>query len=833
MRSIFESLRPAIRWVALHPVRVLLIAILLSAAGGWSASKLKIDTDLAELIPEDYPAYQALEKLRQTVGGESDAAIGIVSPSFEANRAFAEAIMPQVLALKGEGYSEPYFGRVDYRRDITFLQDNALYFATEAELDDLEEWLDTKIEDARYEANPFFFDLEEEDDVEPVDSLADELKEAYDQIVAKEYPVSDDSTTLSLRFYPTGSQTNLRFVRNAYKDLAQLLEGVDETEYHPDMKVVLSGRLERQVVEVDAIQKDVAGSFLVGVATLLLMVVLYFATKSYRARAGRRLIWRVLGQEILRLPVMVLVIGLPLFMSLAWTFGIAQLAYGSLNMMTSTLGLILFGLGIDFGIHFYAHYAEERGHGLNVVDAVESTFVDNGQAITTSGLTTSLAMFVLMVADFKGFSQFGFIAGTGIILALVAMLVVLPALVALFERTRVLDLESVVPTSRPDVASAPIRWSRPIVAISFILVAFAIGSSSRVEFEYDFGKLEPTYADYDARRNIVRKAYNDATKRNPAYVIVDDADEIPAVVEALRLRMEADTLSPTILSVESLYERFPLTPQQQAARLARLEHVRGLLADPFLATDTSEDLEKLRRSASTAAPIPIEHVPDFLKRQFTDKDGALGRFVIIYPSVGLSDGLQSIAFSEDVGTIETADGATYHAGSSSLVAAEMLKLMQKESPWMVLATMAIVIILMLTNFTAVRWAALALVPLVVGLLWMLLAVELFGLKLNFYNMIVLPSILGIGDDVGVHIVHRYRELGPKSIRTVLRTTGEHVTMSSLTTMVGFAGLVLSFHPGLESIGWLAITGILATLAAGLVFLPALIQWLEDRGALKF
>jgi hypothetical protein len=54
-------------------------------------------------------------------------------------------------------------------------------------------------------------------------------------------------------------------------------------------------------------------------------------------------------------------------------------------------------------------------------------------------------------------------------------------------------------------------------------------------------------------------------------------------------------------------------------------------------------------------------------------------------------------------------------------------------------------------------------------------------------------------------------------------------MGSLTTMMGFAGPLLSFHPGLRSIGLLAVIGIGATLASALIFLPALIQELEDRG----
>jgi len=241
-------------------------------------------------------------------------------------------------------------------------------------------------------------------------------------------------------------------------------------------------------------------------------------------------------------------------------------------------------------------------------------------------------------------------------------------------------------------------------------------------------------------------------------------------------------------------------------------------------------MEQLRRAAQTTEPISLDEVPDYLREQFTSKTGELGSFVIVYPSVGLSDGRQSIAFSDDVGTIEAANGRTYHAASTSIVAADMLRLMRSEAPWMVTATFLIVILLMYMNFRSLRWMALAVVPLMVGILWMLLLMEIFGAKLNFYNLIVLPAVLGIGNDAGVHIVHRYREEGAGSIMHVLRSTGEHVTMGSLTTMVGFAGLLLSFHPGLETIGQLAVMGIGSTLAAALFFLPATLQWMESTRA---
>lgn len=826
----FDALRPVIRFVVRHPATVLAIGFLISALALMSARDLRIDTDIANLIPDDYPSKVALEKLRDTVGGESEASVGIVSPSFAANRAFAEALIPRALAMEHAALGEPFLTRVDYRSDTEFLKSNALYFATEAELDLLETWLADKIEESRLEANPFFFDLEDEDE-EP-DSVAQELEDIYDSIVAKDFPVSDDSTTLVLKFYPSGSQTDISITRALYESLQTVVDDLDPSGFHPEMEVVLAGRLQRSMIEVETIQDDVLGSFGAGVLAVLLLVLAYFSYKSYHARSGGTLAPALLAQELLRTPVLGLVIAIPLAMSLSWTFGLASALFGSLNLMTSTLGLVLFGLGIDFGIHFYARYAEERAEGRDPAEAAEGTFVSTGMAIAVGAVSTAAALLVLVVADFRGFSQFGALAGSGILFALAAMMLLMPAILVIFERVRLLSFDrsaGVQLSGTPaDRARTTTRGARLVLVVSAAVIVVALVRLNQVQFEYRFGELEPVYASYNERADVIKRVYDDARNRNPAYVVLDDSSEVPGVLSALKRHMAADTLSPTIDRVETLQERFPQTPPTQRARLTRLAQIRAALADPFLEEDDSEDMERLRRAAGTERAIALEEVPTFLVERFTSKTGELGNFVIIYPGVGLSDGRQSIAFSEDVGRIVTADGSVYHAGSSSLVAADMLKLMQRESPWMVLATLVMVALLMGLTFGSIRWASLSLIPLLVGVLWMLLFVELLHLKLNFYNLIVLPAVLGIGNDAGVHLVSRYRELGSGSIRSVLRSTGEHVTMGSLTTMVGFGGLLLSFHPGLRSIGQLAVVGIGATLAAALIFLPALLSYLETR-----
>ena len=830
MQWVIDRFGIVVRTIVQRPWLVIVSALLLSVVGVHFARQLRVETDFSHLLPPDTPSVRALEELRETVGSEAAVDMVIQSPSFAANKAFAEALIPRALELAPSPQAEPYLNRVDFEKDTEFLERNALYFATEAELDSLESYLRGRIRDAKLDANPFFFDLEleEEEEAEGAYDIGQDLQEVYDGVIGKRYPVNEDSTIMVVRFYPSGSQTDIGFIEALYADLERLVDTLGPAAYQPEMKVIPAGRLLRQLVEVQAITNDVRNSFAAGATAVLLLVLVYFSYKGYAARASHRFSGRMLLEQLARTPILAVVIGLPLSMSLSWTFGMARLVFGSLNLMTSTLGLVLFGLGIDYGIHFYARYTEERRWGQAVAKATETTFRSTGRAIAIGALTTAAALYVLVVADFRGFSEFGFMAGTGILFALLAMTVVMPALLVVFERYRLLDFDSASgETSRDKHGSGIIPGARAIVLVSVGAVVAALVLLPRVDFQYDFGALEPRYEEYDSRRGLVSEVYP-ARWGNPAYVLVGDSSGVRMVREAVTHHADQDTLSPTIGRVETLQDRFPISESDRRSKLDRIATIRELLRDPLVQADAGEDLERIERAAGTTVPISIDQLPEGLRNQFTTKAGELGGFVMIYPSVELSDGRWSMAFAEDVGTIMTEDGRTWHAGSTSLVAADMLRLMLREAPWMVVITFVMVMILMWVHFGSRRLAALAMAPLVVGVLWMMLVMGVSGLSLNFYNLVVLPAVLGIGNDAGVHLVHRYREEGRRSIRHVLRYTGEHITMGSLTTMIGFSGLLLSFHPGLRSIGELAVAGIGTTLLAALVFLPGMLQWLERR-----
>ncbi len=833
IERLFAYLGPFIRYTARYPLRILLVSFITALAGFMLAYNLRIDNDLAKLIPKDYPSVQALEKLREQVGAENEVAVAIKSPSLPVNKQFARDIIDHALELKQPGTSAPYFTRAEFRREVGFLQNNAIYFATDSELDQLQQFLKDKAEEAKEEANPFYIEFEEEEDT-ATDSVGRELEQMYNELVGSEYYLSEDSLTLVVKLFPNGSQTDIRFIRSTYRELQNTVDSLSPHSYHPDMEVTLAGRFLRTLIEVETITADVKNSFGAGVLMLLFVVVAYFFYRNYRIKAGSHLSFRFILSELPRMPVIAVIMALPLTFSICWTFGIAYLAFGNLNIMTSTLGLLLFGMGIDFGIHFFARYMEERGMRKSIEDSAYTTFMTTGQAITVVGITTAAAFFILMIAEFKGFSEFGFIAGIGILFAIIAYIVSLPALLVLFERMKLLDLSKTpIHVESKQQEGDQGKKGKPKFYISLFILLLAVISLfyagfniDRLEFEYHFGGLEPEYERFVEVNRKARTAYSNKQTRNSAYIIVDKPEHATQVAAILKQRISKDTLSATVREVETFQDRFPMNDSAAKEKLERIEEIRSLLADPFLKDQKDEQLDRLRKAASTRDILTLDEVPDFLKNPFTSKDGEVGNLVIIYPSVGLSDGRNSMNFAEDVGRVTLPDGKVYYAGSTSIVAADMLKLMIEETPLMVSLTVVMIILFKLIILHRLKWVLLALFPLGASFLWMFGLMPDFGWKLNFYNLVVLPTVLGIGDDSGIHIVHRYLEEGKGSITKVLKSTGEHISVSSTTTVLGFSGLLFSIHPGMRSIGELAILGIILSLIASLFVLPALIHLLE-------
>src|SRR5207249_1769815 len=89
---------------------------------------------------------------------------------------------------------------------------------------------------------------------------------------------------------------------------------------------------------------------------------------------------------------------------------------------------ILFGLGDDFGIHLMSRFEEEWAHGGDPRKAVELAIADTGQGVLTGALTTAIAFYTTMLVEVDAFGELGLIAGTGLLLVMVAAFLLLPPL---------------------------------------------------------------------------------------------------------------------------------------------------------------------------------------------------------------------------------------------------------------------------------------------------------------------------------------------------------------------------------------------------------------------
>jgi hypothetical protein len=512
-------------------------------------------------------------------------------------------------------------------------------------------------------------------------------------------------------------------------------------------------------------------------------------------------------------------------MSLAWTFGITYWIIGDLNTITGFMFVILFGLGIDYGIHAFARYVEGRKSGLAFVAAIEKMVAQTGRALVTTAVTTSAAFFSLTFMDFRGFSDLGFIAGVGMLFALVAMVIVLPAFITLVEKMGLMRIKQ-EEGKTSTVERRVFKFATPILLISGLLSLFSIYSFTQVEFEYDFSNLRANIEARNESSERSRGAFK--LSESPAVVLTETKEEIKDVVAAVRKIMESDTSSPTVKDVRSVYS---IVPDDQPEKLVEIRKIRKLVeeeADGVVKGEDKERLDKLKEFLQVDEPYNWDDFPENDKRKFVNKRGEIGNFVFIYPSVALKDGRNAIDFRDDIGKITTSSGKTYFASSSNIITAEMLIIMIGEGEIAVLSTLAVVFLLVLLDFRSFKAALFVLTPLAVGVLWMGTAMYLSGMKLNFFNIVVFPSIIGIGVDNGVHIYHRYKEEGPGSLYHVLKNTGMAVTMTTATTVVGYSGLILASHPGLNSIGDLASMGLLSTYATALILLPALLQFFEKK-----
>src|SRR5213083_1095742 len=137
---------------------------------------------------------------------------------------------------------------------------------------------------------------------------------------------------------------------------------------------------------------------------------------------------------VMRCAVAPLVMTAVLLASLAWSLGIITATVGHLTVFSVMFISLLIGIGIDYGVYLFFRYEEELGLGRTPQQALDATAAGSGPGILFGALAAAGTFGVLMLTEFRGIQEFGFVAGIAILMAFIAMLTLFPALLVTMHR---------------------------------------------------------------------------------------------------------------------------------------------------------------------------------------------------------------------------------------------------------------------------------------------------------------------------------------------------------------------------------------------------------------
>jgi hopanoid biosynthesis associated RND transporter like protein HpnN len=588
-----------------------------------------------------------------------------------------------------------------------------------------------------------------------------------------------------------------------------------------------------------------------------------FATLAHRAALNTGvtlafvalLLW--LALRSVRIIVAVL---LSLLLGLIVTAALGLFVIGPFNLISVAFAVLFVGLGVDFGIQYCVRYRAERHACDDLHAALRAAAAGVGAPLALAAASTAAGFYSFLPTEYLGVSELGLIAGTGMLIAFAATITVLPALVALLHprgEKKAIGYAWLAPLDRFLIA----RRSRVLVATGIVALVCLL-LLPRVRF--DFNPLNLRSAQTESVSTALDLMRDPQTSPNTiealapslaqAGALADRLVALPEVEHAITLRSYvpeqqeqklalisdcAMLLDPTLnpaqvrslptdaekvaamaeaaAALKEIAGNDPGTPQEAARRFARALDALAQGAPAARERAEAAVISGLRmtldqlRTALQAESVTLESLPPALVRDWVSADGRAR--VEVFPRGDGNDNETLRRFVSSVRAIvPDAVGAPVSVQESSRTIVRAFI----EAGVFALISMAILLAIALRNLCDVL---LTLAPLLLAGLLTLACSVLTGLPLNFANIIALPLLFGIGVAFNVYFVMAWREGASGLLQSSLTRA---VLFSALTTATAFGSLWLSSHPGTASMGELLAISLLCTLAAALVFLPALL-----------
>jgi len=531
----------------------------------------------------------------------------------------------------------------------------------------------------------------------------------------------------------------------------------------------------------------------------------------------------------------------PLMVGQALTLGVAWIFLRTLNSATTGFTAMLMGLGTDFTIVMYARYIEERQKGLPLDEALQRMMGSSAFGVFTGAITSAGTFYAMCVTEYKGLKDFGFLVGSGILLCLVAILFLLPAMIAWNDgrrrRTDVTKKLYLHSFGLERIITWSTRHPAPVLVASALLTVLAGCHAWNVEFSDSIQDLRSANNRGILMQERIAKEFG--ASFNPMMVVARGGDVETMMErnrEANRL-LDGFVADGTLLGYESIFSYLPARQEQEAVigmlqertggsfDVARIERTfRGALEQQGFREGAYDDyLRTLPAMLRPERPIGLADLEaaglDRFVRRYVhrEENGSWMSVTYLFPA---SPDAKRTAPPALVKALDRPRQG-FEITGVNIVSAELRRIFKRDAWRAVILGIALVTVLLWLDFRSIWLTALANVQVFLGVIWMLAAMHLLGIKMNFVNAFVTTMILGVGIDYGIHIIHRISQEGLTN-PTGLLETGKAVIMAALTNVAGFGTIGLSNYPGLKSMGIVCAIGSVTCLLTALTTLPAML-----------
>ena len=891
---------------------------------GYFASRLKINSNQLDLLPQNLPEVHEAKKITEMVGGTGFFMITIKSSHIlEGDKLAAKALDAEIEG--DDKMSEEYYEQakesyakeqdvileevkklketsdilheqllkqgnirfIQYKINLEFIQRKFLYFWQTEDLQEAFRRIGIKRDELIRKSDPFYIELENRVYKLELNDLVSKYTKIGKKEVIDDYYVSPDRRMMIMLVRPSFSMNDIE-KSTAFKN--KIISFVDKMDFKS--KGIDIGYTGAYVQYVDAFE-SISDSLKPTLALSLLGItlILYFFVRRKRL-------------------IMALVISL--VYSIIITFGITYFVIGQLNIITATFGGILAGFGIDFGLHYIFRFREEFWKTHDIYLSIKNAILHTGKAAISSASTTSAAFIVLMTSDFKGFSEFGIISAYGIIVTALCMFFLTSLqIIILYKHSDsfIAYLKKIPEEKKEEKLIKKInfkKFSRNIVYTTLSILLISLYFAPQVQFDTDSRHMLEKDIVSEVLKSEMHIRYDLAG--DPLAIATETLDEAASLYEYF------DPLTPemekSIGQTMSLYSFVPPRERQleNYKIIQQFKQANSIVKPSMIPAEYQKGYQTYQKIVNEK-PYGVEELPEFIYGQFTNipESSIKGYLTYIYPNVDklyftydldrlynmvnevyypiigkrtlrfLSyyipewekkkrvkfEGSDKKEDFEGVGISEKEQNGILHIlnnaseaeikefGFTALVNEEILKsrpfakftdiqktkkfakttgaviimskftqIVEKESKWIILGTIILVTIILLLSFRNIISSMIALIPLVVSLIIIVGLLVMFNVKINYFNVSIFPIIIGYGINNGIFFYHRFLE--HKSVSETLKQTGSAIIASSLTTIAGWGTLLIAIHPGLRSMGVVAVIGLSIMLVISVTFLPAVL-----------